>query len=183
MQTGLRGILFDKDGTLIDFRATWVPAYRGVADELADRLGGAAAWPARCWHGRAMTWRPTSSPTTARCSGRATRRSPPHGTASPEIEGRIDVLEVVLRHFSDVGRYPPQAVGDLRALLGRLRGRGLALGVATMDDTAIAHAHLAISASRTASTSSSAPMPGTARSRTRAWRQPSAPPAASSRPR
>ena len=62
--------------------------------------------------------------------------------ASPEVEGRIDVLEVVLRHFSDVGRYPPQAVGDLGALLARLRGRGLALGVATMDDTAIAWAHL-----------------------------------------
>ena len=38
-----RGILFDKDGTLIDFRATWIPAYHGVAEELAQRLGGGAA--------------------------------------------------------------------------------------------------------------------------------------------
>ena len=27
-----RGILFDKDGTLLDFDATWLPAYRMVAD-------------------------------------------------------------------------------------------------------------------------------------------------------
>ncbi len=55
------------------------------------------------------------------------------------MAGRLDVHEVVLRHFSDLERYPPQPVGDLPALLGRLRGRGLVLGMATMDDTAIAH--------------------------------------------
>ena len=46
-----------------------------------------------------------------------------------------------MRHFSDLERYPPRPVGDLPALLDRLRGRGFALGIATMDDTAIAHAH------------------------------------------
>ena len=88
--------------------------------------------------------------------------------------------EVVLRHFSDLERYPPQAVGDLPALLGRLRGRGLALGIATMDDTAIAHATAATARHR-----------GPARlhrrrrcrarreARRRAWRWRSAPPAVS----
>ena len=56
------------------------------------------------------------------------------------------MLEVVLRHFADVGRYPPQPVGDLAALLSRLRGRGLVLGVATMDDTAIVAPYMASSA-------------------------------------
>ena len=35
----IAGVLFDKDGTLIDFRATWVPAYLGVAAELALQAG------------------------------------------------------------------------------------------------------------------------------------------------
>jgi phosphoglycolate phosphatase len=137
-----KGILFDKDGTLIDFRATWVPAYRGVADELADRLGGgerlAAAMLGRLGYDvrsgefakeSLLLWETNEAIAAA-------------WYATPEVAGQLDVLAVVLRHFSDVDRYPPQPVGDLAALLARLRDRGLALGVATMDDTAIAHAHL-----------------------------------------
>ena len=36
----IKGILFDKDGTLVDFRATWLPRYRGAAAELAATVGG-----------------------------------------------------------------------------------------------------------------------------------------------
>src|SRR5262245_26560244 len=138
----VRGILFDKDGTLIDFRATWVPAYRGVADELADRLGGgapmAAVLLARQGYQVAVDEFTNDSPLLWETNEAIAAA----WMATPEIAGRIDVLEVVLRHFSDLVRYPPRPVGDLEALLARLRGRGLALGVATMDDTAIAHAHL-----------------------------------------
>ena len=31
-----RAILFDKDGTLLDFEATWGPMYRALALELAE---------------------------------------------------------------------------------------------------------------------------------------------------
>ena len=138
----VRGILFDKDGTLIDFRATWVPAYRGVADELADRLGGgapmAAVLLARQGYHLAVDEFADDSPLLWETNEAIAAA----WAATPEIAGRVDVLEVVLRHFSDLIRYPPQPVGDLEALLARLRRRGLALGVATMDDTAIAHAHL-----------------------------------------
>jgi phosphoglycolate phosphatase len=36
MISRFRGILFDKDGTLLDFEATWAPLFRGLALELAE---------------------------------------------------------------------------------------------------------------------------------------------------
>lgn len=133
-------MLLDKDGTLIDFRSTWVPAYRGVAAELAGRLGGGPELEQRLlrWVGydpfrdefapdSPLVW-DTNAAIAARWA------------EAPEITHGLDVAEIVLRHFSDLERYPPRSVGDLKALLRRLRRRGLRLGVATMDDTAIAQA-------------------------------------------
>ncbi|MGD9510888.1 MAG: HAD family hydrolase [Geminicoccaceae bacterium] len=137
-----KGILFDKDGTLIDFRATWVPAYRGVADELAGRLGGGERLAAAMLGRLGYDVRSGDFAADSLLLWETNEAIAAAWYVTPEIAGRVDVLEVVLRHFSDVERYPPRPVGDLSALLGRLRKRGLLLGVATMDDTAIAHAHL-----------------------------------------
>jgi phosphoglycolate phosphatase len=35
----IRGILFDKDGTLLDFHASWMPAYRTAADAVSRAVG------------------------------------------------------------------------------------------------------------------------------------------------
>jgi phosphoglycolate phosphatase len=143
--SAIRGVLFDKDGTLVDFHATWVPAYLGVAGEFAVRLGGGPGLAAT------LLGRQGYDPVTGVFAADspllwATNEAIADAwAATPELAGHggLDVLETVLRHFSDLGRYPPRPVGDLPALLGRLRARGLRLGVATMDDVAIAYAHTA----------------------------------------
>ncbi len=139
----IRGILFDKDGTLIDFRATWLAAYRGAAAELALRAGldpgFAAALLGRSGYDAASDSFAETSPLLW-----ATNRAIAEAwAAEPELSGLAEAVAVAEAHFADETRYPPVPVGDLGALLARLRARGLGLGVATMDTTAKARAMLA----------------------------------------
>ena len=63
-------------------------------------------------------------------------------SAEPELAGIADVEQRLERHFSDLDAYPPAPVTDLLDLFGRLRARGLKLGIATMDGTAVTEATL-----------------------------------------
>ena len=138
----IAGILFDKDGTLIDFRATWLAAYRGAAAELCM----AASLPddfaltllARSgYDGQTDSFAETSPLLWATNAAIAEL-----WLAEPELRGHAGLAPLVLAHFDDAERYPPVAVGDLADLFRRLKGRGLKLGVATMDSTAKAEALL-----------------------------------------
>lgn len=135
----IKAILFDKDGTLLDFHATWVPAYRSAAQavsrdagrpDLADRLltiGGYDHASGRCKPGQVLA------------SG-----------ANRDIAGLwaqtcgLDDPMPLLARIEDIfareaaGRAVP--VGDLSSLFTRLIARGLQLGIATMDSEALAHA-------------------------------------------
>jgi phosphoglycolate phosphatase len=139
----VRGILFDKDGTLIDFRATWLAAYRGAAAELASQAGlpphFADELLGRLGYDAASDSFAETSPLLWATNDAVAAR----WAAMPELDGVADAPGVAHRHFDDGERYPPVAVGDLAGLLGRLRARGLRLGVATMDTTAKAHGTLA----------------------------------------
>lgn len=130
----VKGLLFDKDGTLFDFEATWSAWLAGMLTELfGDR---AAEMGARL--GFVLE----------------TREFLP---TSPVIaETTEHVAGLLLPHLADWDR--DALLAKMRAaaaatvlvepvalapLLHALKGRGLALGVATNDDEGSARAHLA----------------------------------------
>ena len=140
MTTRIRGVLFDKDGTLADFANTWPPAFRAAAADLAEAAGD-----------------PALAETLLRLGGYdADGVLDPasvlaHGTneeliavwsARPEIAAIADAAERVGRVFMAFASRAPAVVADLAALLRRLRSRGLAIGLATNDGAAAARAWL-----------------------------------------
>lgn len=120
------GLLFDKDGTLLDYHETWMPANRAVADLLADgdrdlarrllALGGVDPRTGRVASG---------SPLAAGDLGDIAEA---WAALIPDAAARLAELD---RAFT--ASMTPTPVCDLRALFDRLTARGLALGVATAD--------------------------------------------------
>jgi len=139
----VRGILFDKDGTLIDFRATWLAAYRGAAAELAEVAGQKVDFAdellTRFGYDAAADSFTETSPLLWATNADIARR----WADQPELRHVADAFTISTRHFADEQRYPPAPVGDLAALFTTLEHRGLALGLATMDTTEKAHGTLA----------------------------------------
>jgi phosphoglycolate phosphatase len=136
----IQGLLFDKDGTLIDFFATWSPAYEQAARDLAQGDGALAE--------RLLTIGGWDS---------VTKRFAPHsplavgtnaeiGRLWGEAVGHADhtalteKLDLFFRQHVAANARP---VTDLVNLFGRLGGHGLKLGLATMDSSAAAEAQLA----------------------------------------
>lgn len=140
--TGLRGIVFDKDGTLVDFERTWTPVFVESAAALADGIGRpemASVWLQTT--GRdAATGRVL--PDTLLASGTTDVVAARWKAISPELPG-LDELVPWLDEFWERRTLELLApVGDLVGLFGGLRDRGLRLGVATNDTEKAAHATL-----------------------------------------
>lgn len=126
------GVLFDKDGTLIDFDSTWVPLYRAAAAELADGddewvermllITGYDPVSGRCLPGTLLTvgttdqmvsaWRPD-------LSGGALRAA-------------VDRADEVFVEGASRNLTP---LTDLTDLFQSLRTSGFRVGVATNDNT------------------------------------------------
>ncbi|MBX6323025.1 MAG: HAD family hydrolase [Rhodospirillaceae bacterium] len=140
MRAAIRAVLFDKDGTLFDFHRTWVPVYEALAcrvaggpGEAADRLlelAGRDAVSGRI-HPESILGAGTLAQLAELWAG---------AVGAPDAAALRQMIESYARQASTAHAAP---VTDLPALFRRLRGRGLALGVATMDGEAAARAHLA----------------------------------------
>ena len=134
--TRIRGILFDKDGTLFDFQATWgawtremIEAESGGSPELAARLAEALGYDLAL--GR---FRPDSvviASTTAEVARHLLRVLP-----------EADIGALMDRMNARAKEVPQVEAAPLREVLGELGRMGLALGIATNDTEAPARAHL-----------------------------------------
>lgn len=133
------GIVFDKDGTLFDFAATWSVWAREL---IADEAGGDPARMARLAEvlgydlagARFLPGSPVIAHTTAQIAA----------LMLPLLPGTRE--EALIARMNDRAALAPQVEATpLLPLIERLKGRGLRLGVATNDAEAPARAHLAAS--------------------------------------
>ncbi len=142
-KAGIAGILFDKDGTLIDFDRTWYPAYCQVADRVAGLSGYQVTvedlMAAGGYDFAAGRWCPDSLLT----SGTSTEilefwlRSA-NVNATSAIMDELDGM-----FFRAAADNPVWLLEETATLLKSLRTAGLTLGVATMDDEYSAEVALA----------------------------------------
>lgn len=141
MAVAIRGVLFDKDGTLLDFERTWAPVSRACAERVARRPEQVDALLDAVGHDpQTDRFRPGS----AIVAGTAVDVA--EGFAGVLQDGRTvaDLTQVVDATFlSEAGRCAV-AIDGLARTVQALRDRGYTLGVATSDNTASAEAALAV---------------------------------------
>ncbi len=138
--TRIRGILFDKDGTLLDFDATWPPAYAAVAEDLAG-LAGDPGLAARLMRLGGYGADGSLDPTSVFACG-STAEIVAFCAAQPELAGHHDIAARVDRLFTEFGARGPLIIDDLADVLESLAARA-ALGIATNDSAASAEAWVA----------------------------------------
>lgn len=139
MAAPIRGVLFDKDGTLFDFHSSWAR----LAEEMLDRLAPAPA--ARNEMARAAGYDRVARRFEA---GSIIVAEPSSALAElwacwrPDLgAARIEAMANAAAAGSVAGTLVP-AVEDLAGLLDGFRHRGLALGVATHDEEAATRVQL-----------------------------------------
>ena len=130
------GLLFDKDGTLLDFVATWngwaadaILEFAGEDTDLANRLANAMDFDLanRCF-----------LPNSILIAG--TNRDAAEAVASVLDDPDVEALEEKL--MQDAAKALPVEAVPLEPFLTEMAGKGLKLGVMTNDTEFAARAHL-----------------------------------------
>lgn len=129
------GLLFDKDGTLFDFRISWGRWAQGFLAQIARD----AAHTARL--GRAIGFDPATGSFAPDSPVIAATAADIAAALAPELPG-LTVTDLTDRIDASAAQAPMSEAVPLIPLLTTLRARGLRLGVATNDSEAPARQHL-----------------------------------------
>lgn len=132
----IRGIVFDKDGTLFDFQATWGAWTRGM---IEAESGGDSALAARLADALGYDM----------ARGRFRPDSVVIASTTEEVARHLlavlpgtDILALMDRMNARAKAVPQVEAAPLHEVLGELGRMGLALGIATNDTEGPARAHL-----------------------------------------
>ncbi len=138
-EPAIRGLVFDKDGTLYDFNATWGAWAHGLfeAETGGDPARMAALAGALDYDLGTRRFGP-GSVVIAHTAEETAEAILPHLPPQPKAG-------LVARMNDRAATAPQVEASDLREVLGALRALGLTLGVATNDGEAPARAHLTAS--------------------------------------
>ena len=136
----IRGLLFDKDGTLFDFAATWGGVTEMVLDRLADDPAHKAAMATAIGYdtdaGHFQAGSAVVAGTGADIAELLAQMAPKHNLYD---------IEMLLNESSATvisGGLMVPAVPDMAGFLDGLRADGHRLGIATHDAQDAAHAHM-----------------------------------------
>ena len=130
------GLLFDKDGTLFDFRISW----GGWARTFLTRIASDGAHARSL--GRAIGFDLDSGSFAPDSPVIAATAADIAAALAPGLPG-VTVADLTDRIDASAGQAPMSEAVPLRPLLSALRAKGLRLGVATNDSEAPARQHLA----------------------------------------
>jgi phosphoglycolate phosphatase len=129
------GLLFDKDGTLFDFRISWGRWAQGFLAQIARDAAHAERL------GRAIGFDPTTGSFAPDSPVIAATAADIAAALAPELPG-VTVAELTDRIDASAAQAPMSQAVPLAPLMASLRERGLRLGVATNDSEAPARQHL-----------------------------------------
>ena len=134
----VKGILFDKDGTLIDFNRSWLAPYLKATSYLAQSVGRPELADTLMANGGYLKETQSWVPDSLLASGSNQQILDAWSLQIGEpIQG--ERLETIYAIFSLASDSYVAVIDDMNSFLQSLKRRGIKLGVATMDDVSNAH--------------------------------------------